>query len=248
MEFPMNLHCKFMYYSIRIPWNSPYGFHGRIHMKFCGKTTNCVVKNSVNIKNRTVDSTTRHVHGRRCVLTAEPYDCCKSPHCPLLIVLWVGHAQSERRQTLMLDLGAINNPQRSFSTTTIIQEARPTTPTTQRHLTVMMPNVVTVHSKSSLPSSLLTHIPGATSLTATWRPDDERRIRIHRSSSSDRPDNNDDCPNNNIRPKTNTNGRPHTQKRLPPPRKPPAPTNGNQVPHRRQRRGTQTTNDDMTPR
>ena len=147
-----------------------------IHIKFGGKTTTCVVKNSVNIKNRTVDSTTRHVHGQRCVLTAEPYDCYKSTHCPLLIVLWVGHTQSERRQTLMLDLGAINNPQCSFSTTTIIQEARPMTPTTQRHPTVMMPNVVTVHSKLSLPFSLLTHIPGATSLTAMWRPDDERRI------------------------------------------------------------------------
>ena len=51
MEFPMNLHCKFIYYSIWIPWNSPYGLHGRIHIKFCGKTTNCVVKNSVNNKN-----------------------------------------------------------------------------------------------------------------------------------------------------------------------------------------------------
>ena len=51
MEFPMNLHCKFMYYSIWIPWNSPYGFHRRIHIKFRGKTTNCVVKKSVNIKN-----------------------------------------------------------------------------------------------------------------------------------------------------------------------------------------------------
>ena len=51
MEFPMNLHCKFMYYSIWIPWNSPYGFHWRIHIKFHGKT----------IKNWTVNSTTHHV-------------------------------------------------------------------------------------------------------------------------------------------------------------------------------------------
>ena len=175
-----------------IPWNFqwiyivnsctiPYGFHvlvhmdsmEEIHMKFHGKTTNCVVKNSVNIKNRTIDSTMHHVHGRRCVLTAEPYDCFKSTHCPLLIVLWVGHAQSKHRQMPMLDLGTINNPQRSFSTTTIIQEAHPTTPTTQCHPTVTIPNVVTVHSKSSLLFSLLTHMPGATSLTATWWPDDE---------------------------------------------------------------------------
>ena len=74
MEFPMNLHCKFMYYSIWIPWNSPYGFQGRIHIKFHGKPTNGVVKNSVNIKNRTSDSTTHHVHGQKCVCTAEPYD------------------------------------------------------------------------------------------------------------------------------------------------------------------------------
>ena len=139
-----------------------------IHIKFCGKTTNCVVKNSANIKNRTVNSTTRHVCRQRCILTAEPYDYYKSTHCPLLIMLWVGHAQSKHQQTPMLDLGAINNPQRSFSTTTIIQEACPTTPTTQRHPTVTTPNVVTVHSKLSLPFSLLTHIPGATSLTATW--------------------------------------------------------------------------------
>ena len=126
-----------------------------IHMKFRGKTTNCVVKNSVNTKNQTVNSTTRHVHGRKYALTAEPYDCYKTPHCPLLIVLWVDGAQSERRQTPMLDLGAINNPQCSFSTTTIIQEARPMTPTTQHHPTVMMLNVVTVHSKSS-PSPFFT--------------------------------------------------------------------------------------------
>ena len=138
------------------------------------------------------------MRGRRCVLTAEPYDRYMTPHCPLLIMLWVGHAQSERRQTLMLDLGAINNPQCSFSTTTIIPEARPMTPTTQRHPTVMMPNVVTMHSKSALPFSLLTQIPGATSLTATWRPDDERRIQIRRSSSSDCPDNDDNRPNNDI--------------------------------------------------
>ena len=155
MEFPMNLHCKFMYYSIWIPWNSPYGFHGRIHIKFCEKTTNCVVKNSVNIKNRTVDSTTCHVHGRQCTLTAEPYNCYKTPHCPLLIVLWVDGTQSECWQTPMLDLGAINNPQHSFSTTTIIQEARPTTPTTQHHPTVTTLNIVTVHSKSS-PSPFFT--------------------------------------------------------------------------------------------
>ena len=149
-----------------IPWNFqwiyivnsctiPYGFHVRIHIKFHGKTTNCVVKNSVNIKNRTVDSTTHHVHGRKCALTAEPYNCYKTTHCPSLIVLWVGHAQSERRQMPMLDLGAINNPQHSFSTTTIIQEARPTTPTTQHHPTVTTLNVVTMHSKSS-PSSFFT--------------------------------------------------------------------------------------------
>ena len=95
------------------------------------------------------------MHGRKCILTAEPYDCYKITHSPLLIVLWVGHAQSKCRQTPMLDLGAINNPQRSFSTTTIIQEARPTTPTTRLHPTVTTPNIVTVHSKSS-PSCLFT--------------------------------------------------------------------------------------------
>ena len=51
MEFPMNLHCKSMYYSIWIPWNSPYGFHGRIHIKFRGRTINYIVKNSVINKN-----------------------------------------------------------------------------------------------------------------------------------------------------------------------------------------------------
>ena len=179
MEIPMNLHCKFMYYSIRIPWNTPYGFHGRIHIKFRGKMTNCVVKNSVNIKNQTVNSTTRHVHGRKCILTAEPYDCYKITHSPLLIVLWVGHAQSECWQTPMLDLGTINNPQRSFSTTTIIQEARPMTPTTRLHLTVTTPNIITMHSKSS-PSCLFTdthprcHVASVVGNTspsrlATWR-------------------------------------------------------------------------------
>ena len=98
----------FIPYPLWIPWNSPYGFHGRIHIKFHGKTTNCVVKNSANSKNRTVDSTTRHMHGRRCDLTDEPYDCYKITYCPLLIMLWVGHAQSERWQMPMLDLGAIN--------------------------------------------------------------------------------------------------------------------------------------------
>ena len=127
-----------------------------MHIKFRGKTTNCVVKNSANIENRTVDFTTHHVHGQKCALTAEPYNCYKIPHCPLLIVLWVDGAQSERWQTPMLDLGAINNPQRSFSTTTIIQEAGPTTPTTQRHPMVTTLNVVTVHSKSS-PSIFFTN-------------------------------------------------------------------------------------------
>ena len=112
-------------------------------------TSNSVEKHSVTIKNQTVDSTTHHVYGQKCTLTAEPCNCYKTPHCPLLIVLWVGHTQSKRRQTLMLDLGTINNPQCSFSTTTIIQEARPMTPTTQRHLMVMTLNVITMYSKSS---------------------------------------------------------------------------------------------------
>jgi hypothetical protein len=41
MEFPMNLqfiNCNSMYYSIRIPWKSPYGFHVTVHLKFRGKT------------------------------------------------------------------------------------------------------------------------------------------------------------------------------------------------------------------
>ena len=27
MEYPINLHCKSMYCSMWIPWNSPYGIH-----------------------------------------------------------------------------------------------------------------------------------------------------------------------------------------------------------------------------
>ena len=47
-------------------------------------------------------------------------------------------------------------------------------------LMVMMPNIITMHSKLSPLSSLYWHtsIPGATSLTATWQPNDKQRIRI----------------------------------------------------------------------
>ena len=56
---------------------------------------------------------------------------------------------SECWQMLMLNLGAINNLQHSSSTTTIIHKARPRSPTAQGHLMVTMPNIVTMHSKSS---------------------------------------------------------------------------------------------------
>ena len=122
-------HGHSMFQSMWIPWNFqwiytenlctiPYGFHGRIHIKFRGRTINCIVKNSVTNKNWTLNFMTRHVRKQGSALTVEPCKCYRTIHYPPLIVLWVGHAQSERRQTPMLDLGAINNPQRSFTTTT----------------------------------------------------------------------------------------------------------------------------------
>jgi hypothetical protein len=44
MEFPMNLYYKSMYYSTRIPWNSPHGIPWK-------DTNQCVVKYSTNVKN-----------------------------------------------------------------------------------------------------------------------------------------------------------------------------------------------------
>ena len=92
---PWTFHVLVHVDSMWIPWNFqwiyivnsctiPYGFHGRIQIKFHGKTTKCVIKNSVNIKNQQVDSTTPHVYGWKCVLTAESYNCYETTHCPLL--------------------------------------------------------------------------------------------------------------------------------------------------------------------
>jgi len=62
-EFPMNLNCKSMYYFIRIPWNSPYGISWE-------STIKCIVKNSVYIKNQTLDCVKCHVGKRENDLTA----------------------------------------------------------------------------------------------------------------------------------------------------------------------------------
>ena len=92
MEFPMNFNCKSMYYSIRIPWtfhmeqsiwipwNSPHG----IPWETCFKW---VVKNSVNMKNRTLTSATRHVRRRMSVLTVTLNDCYKIVNSRRLILL-----------------------------------------------------------------------------------------------------------------------------------------------------------------
>ena len=59
------------------------------------KHIKCVVKNSANIKNQTLHSTTCHKHKWENILITEPYDCYKTANCPHLIVLWAGHAQSK---------------------------------------------------------------------------------------------------------------------------------------------------------
>ena len=37
MEFPMNLHCKFMYHSIWIPWKNPHQILWKNHQLYCQK-------------------------------------------------------------------------------------------------------------------------------------------------------------------------------------------------------------------
>ena len=108
MEFPMNLHCKSMYYSIWIPWNSPHGIPWK-------DTNQCIVKNSVNIKNQTLDFATHHVHKQASNLTTTLYDRWYLINHPHLMLLWARDAQIKHRQTPMLDLDAINNQQHSSS-------------------------------------------------------------------------------------------------------------------------------------
>ena len=107
------------------PINFTLQIHVLFHMDSMEQSTvdkyiKYIVKNSANIKNQTLHSTRYHEHKWENVLTAEPYDCYRTTHCPHLIMLWAGHAQSECWQ--MLSLGAINNPQSYFSTTTTISQ------------------------------------------------------------------------------------------------------------------------------
>ena len=80
MECPWNgvFHMDSMDWSMWIPWNSvefPMDLH-LDSMEFHG-TIICGVKNSADIKNRTLDFATRHVRNEENVLTASLYDRSK---------------------------------------------------------------------------------------------------------------------------------------------------------------------------
>ena len=158
-----------MSWSMWIPWNFqwiyiansctiPYGFHGRVHIKFCGKSIKWVVKKSINIKNWTLSSATHHMHVKEGILTAEAYDCCRIVNCPLLIVLRACHAQSKCWQILMLDLDAINTQQLFLHNHHHLCK-HPATTTMPSSLTATTHIVVAIHSKSLSPRWHIFQVP-----------------------------------------------------------------------------------------
>jgi len=70
MEIHVLFHKDYMEQSIWIPWNSPHGILWK-------NTIKCVVKNRVNIKNRTLNSMVHHMCKQEDILTAVLSDHCK---------------------------------------------------------------------------------------------------------------------------------------------------------------------------
>ena len=146
MDHYIDILCGFNGISNEFTFQIHVPFHkDSMEQSTVAKHIKCIIKNSANIKNQTLHFTRCHMHKWKNVLTAEPYDCHKITNCPHLIVLWAGHAQSECWQSPMLSLGAINNPQCSFSTTTIITKQHQQ----QCQLMVMTPNIIAMHSDAN---------------------------------------------------------------------------------------------------
>ena len=109
---------------VPVQWTeSPVKVHWSLVESTGLDTVPCIVQNINTSENWTLTSTTHHMHKWRNNITASPCGHYKIMYRPWLILLWLGHTQIERRQTLMLDLDIVSRPQPSSSATTIIHDA-----------------------------------------------------------------------------------------------------------------------------